>query len=433
MKQVNVGIIGFGTVGAGTVEILLNNREITGKRVGLDIVLKRVADLDLESDRGVELPEGVLSDDAVELINDPDIDIVVELMGGLTTAKKFIISAMKNGKHVVTANKALLAEHGSELYDIATQNGVNLAYEAAVGGGMPVVGALRDGLAANNTTAIIGILNGTSNYILTRMAKDGLPYEDAVNGAIELGYAEDPPDLDVDGTDAAHKLAILISLAYGVPAPFESIYREGIDRLTQEDIEFAEEFGYCLKLLTIARDLGNEVEARVHPAMLPKDHILANVNDAFNAVYIEGDYVGPTLYYGQGAGRNPTGSAVVADIMSIARRIKDNSDKVIPPLGFSDPTGQVIKIQPMQNLKTAYYFRFSALDKPGILSKIAGILGEKNISISSVIQKGRDTSGAVPIVMLTHEAIEQDVMEALAQIDKLDVLKDKTMMIRVMG
>ncbi len=433
MKQVNVGIIGFGTVGAGTAEILLKNREIIGKRVGLDIVLKRVADLDLETDRGITLPEGVLIDDASALLNDPDIDIIVELVGGLTIARQFISTALNNGKHVVTANKALLAEFGSELYKIAEEKGVNLGYEAAVGGGMPVVGALRDGLAANNTTTIIGILNGTSNYILTRMAKDGLPYEDAVNGAIKLGYAEDPPTLDVDGTDAAHKLAILISLAYGVPAPYEDIYKEGIDRLTQDDIQFADEFGYCLKLLTVAHDLGGEVEARVHPAMLPKGHILANVNEAFNAVFIEGDYVGPTLYYGQGAGRNPTGSAVVSDIMAIAKKIKSCSDKSVNPLGFADTTGQSIKIQAMDSLKTAYYFRFSALDKPGVLSKIAGILGEKNISISSVIQKGRDADGAVPIVMLTHEAVEKDVTEALEQIDELDVLQDKTMMIRVMG
>ena len=434
MKQVNVGIIGFGTVGAGTAEILLKNREIIGKRVGLDIVLKRVADLDLETDRGITLPPGALSNDAAGLLNDPVIDIVVELIGGLTIAKQFISTALNNGKHVVTANKALLAEFGSELYDIASQNGVNLAYEAAVGGGMPVIVALRDGLAANNTTTIMGILNGTSNYILTRMAKDGLPYEDAVNGAIKLGYAEDPPTLDVNGTDAAHKLAILISLAYGVPAPFEMIYREGIDKLTQEDIQFADEFGYCIKLLTVARDLGGEVEARVHPAMLPKGHILSNVNEAFNAVFIEGDYVGPTLYYGQGAGRKPTGSAVVSDIMSIAKKIKAGSGMAaVCPLGFADSTGQTIKIQSMQNLKTAYYFRFSALDKPGVLSKIAGILGSKNISISSVIQKGREIDGAVPIVMLTHEAYERDVTAALKEIDRLDVLQDKTMMIRVMG
>ena len=433
MKQVNVGIIGFGTVGAGSAEILLKNREIIRKRVGLDIVLKRVADLDLASDRGITLPAGVLSSDSNELLNDPEIDIVVELIGGMATAKKFISTALTNGKHVVTANKALLAEHGGELYETAKKKGVALAYEAAVGGGMPVIGALRDGLAANKTLKIIGILNGTSNYILTRMSKEGLPYEEAVSGAIKLGYAEDPPTLDVNGTDAAHKLAILISLAYGVPAPFENIYKEGIDRLTPEDILFADQFGYCIKLLTIAQHLGDEIEARVHPAMLPKNHMLANVNEAFNAVFIEGDYVGPTLYYGQGAGRRPTGSAVVSDIMAIAKKIKNSSDKTSSPLGFADSTGQTIKIQSIKNLKTAYYFRFMAVDKPGVLSKISGILGERDISISSVLQKGRDAGGAVPIVMLTHEAYEKDVTEALSQLDKLDILKDRTMMIRVMG
>lgn len=431
MGQVNVGIIGFGTVGAGTAEILIKNNEIIRKRVGVDIRLKKIADLDLETDRGVDLPPGVLTKEASEIMDDPDIDIIVELIGGIKIAREFIIGSMEKNKHVVTANKALLAEYGHELYEVARENKVNLAFEAAVGGGIPVIGALRDGLAANNVRTMIGILNGTSNYILTRMTQDGIPYQDAVNGAIELGYAEDPPTLDVDGTDAAHKLALLISMAFGVPAPFENIYREGIDKLTQEDILFAEEFGYCLKLLTVARDLGDEVEARVHPAMLPKDHILANVNEAFNAVFIEGDFAGPTLYYGQGAGRQPTGSAVVSDIMEIARKIKAGVNTMTSPLGFCETGNRPIKIQSIHNLKTAYYFRFAAVDKPGVLSKIAGILGEKSISISSVIQKGRERDGAVPIVMLTHEAMERDVIDALKLIDKLDVLKGKTMMIRV--
>jgi len=431
MDHINVGIIGFGTVGAGTAEVLIKNRDIITKRVGIDIRLKKIADLDLETDRGIDLPAEVLTKDASEIMDDPDIDIVVELIGGMTTAKEFIVRSMKNNKHIVTANKALLAEYGDELYTTAKENNVNLAFEAAVGGGIPVIGALRDGLAANNIHTMIGILNGTSNYILTRMAQDGLPYQDAVNGAMELGYAEDPPTLDVDGTDAAHKLALLISVAFGVPAPFENIYREGIDRLTPEDILFADEFGYCLKLLTVARNLGGEIEARVHPAMLPKDHILSNVNDAFNAVFIDGDFVGPTLYYGQGAGRRPTGSAVVSDIMEIARKIKMGLNSPAPSLGFCDATGQSVKIQSMDKLKTSYYFRFLAIDKPGVLSKIAGILGDNNISISSVIQKGRETDGAVPVVILTHEAMERDVNKALELIDKLDVLKGKTMMIRV--
>ncbi len=431
MRQINVGIIGFGTVGAGAAEILLGNREIIGRRVGADVVLKRVADLDLESDRGIQLDKGVLIRDAGEIIEDPEIDIVVELIGGMTKAKEIILEAMKKGKHVVTANKALLAEHGREIYRAGVENNVSIAFEASVGGGIPVIRSLREGLSANNIRSIIGILNGTSNYILTRMTMDGLAYSKAVQGAIELGYAEDPPDLDVNGTDAAHKLAILISLAFGFTAPFESIYREGIERLTSDDISFASEFGYCIKLLTVARDLGGEIEARVHPAMVPLDHMLANVNEAFNAVHIEGDFVGPTLYYGKGAGRRPTGSAVVSDIMSLARQIRHGVNMLIPPLGYDTLKDDEFRIQPIERLSTSYYFRFSALDKPGVLSRIAGILGEKGISISSVIQKGRQINGSVPIVMMTHEAMEKNVREAMELIDRLDVLTDRTMMIRV--
>jgi homoserine dehydrogenase len=265
------------------------------------------------------------------------------------------------------------------------------------------------------------------------MAQDALPYAKAVEEAITLGYAEDPPTLDVDGTDAAHKLAILLSVAYGATVSFNDIYREGIDRLTPEDILFAEEFGYCLKLLAIVRDLGSSVEARVHPAMIPLGHIMANVGDVYNAVYMEGDFVGPSLYYGLGAGRKPTGSAVVSDIISLARQKKDGIKVLIPPLGHARLKEGDISIQPMDDLNSAYYFRFSAIDKPGVLSKIAGILGNNNISISSVIQKGRKVNGSVPIVMLTHEAMESDVVKALELIDKLDVLTDKTMMIRVEG
>ena len=433
MKQINVGIIGFGTVGSGTAEILIYNREKISDRVGADINVKRIADLDLKTDRGILLEPGILIHDVWKIINDPEIDIVVELIGGTEKAKEYILGAIKNGKHVVTANKALLAKHGSEIYQAAEENGASLGFEASVGGGIPVIRALREGLAANNIKTIMGILNGTSNYILTRMAQDGLPYDKAVQEAIAMGYAEDPPDLDVDGTDAAHKLAILISVAFGAPVSFESIYREGIDRLTPEDIRFADEFGYCLKLLAVARDVGGMVEARVHPAMLSKDHIMANVNDVYNAVYIEGDFVGPNLYYGLGAGRGPAGSAVVSDIIALARQIRNNVKILIPPLGHARFKKGEISIQPMDRLNSAYYFRFSAIDKPGVLSKIAGILGDNRISISSVIQKERKIGGFVPIVMLTHEASESDVINALKLIDQLDVLTAKTMMIRVEG
>jgi homoserine dehydrogenase len=431
MGYINVGIIGFGTVGAGTVEILLKNRQTISSRVGSDIMVKKIADLDIKSDRGISIDPSILTTDALDIINDSEIDIVVELIGGVDKAKEYILAAIDKEKHIVTANKALLAEHGKEIYQAADKKGTGLAFEAGVGGGIPVIRALREGLAANNIKIIMGILNGTSNYILTRMAQSGLAYGEAVRQAIALGYAEDPPDLDVDGTDAAHKLALLISVAYGAPVFFDDIYREGIERLTPEDIRFAGEFGYSLKLLALARDLGGRVEARVHPAMVPLDHIMANVNDVYNAVYIEGDFVGQTLYYGLGAGRKPAGSAVVSDIISLAREIQNGKKTFIPPLGYARFKRKYIPIQSIDSLTSEYYFRFSAIDKPGVLSRIAGILGDNMISIASVIQKERKVNGSVPIVMLTHEAKEKDVSKALKLIDRLDVLTDKTMMIRV--
>ncbi|MFP3927275.1 MAG: homoserine dehydrogenase [Desulfobacteraceae bacterium] len=431
MKQVNVGVIGFGTVGAGTVEALLENREIIRNRVGADIVVRRIADLDAETDRGVSLAPGVLTRDAMEVIDDPEIHIVAELMGGTGKAKEYILRAMDKGKHVVTANKALLAEYGKEIYEAARLNEVDLAFEGSVGGGIPIIGSLRGGLSANRIGTIVGILNGTSNYILTRMSEEGMPYDQAVQEAISLGYAEDPPTLDVDGTDAAHKLAILISICFGVPAAFGRIHREGIDRLTPEDVGFAKEFGYSVKLLAVARRHGERVEARVHPTMIPGDHILANVNGPYNAVYLEGDFVGPNLYYGLGAGRHPTGSAVASDIIYLAREIRQGMKNFIPPLAHARPREEEIDILPIEDLTSAYYFRFSALDRPGVLSKISGILGENDISLSSVIQKGRRASGSVPVVMLTHEAEEGNVIRALAELDKLPVLTSPTVMVRV--
>jgi homoserine dehydrogenase len=431
MDQVNIGIIGFGTVGSGTVEILINNREIIASRVGCEMVVKKIADLDISRDRGIPVASELLTTDAMEIIRDPSIHIVLELIGGLTDAKAFILRAMEAGKHVVTANKALLAEHGREIYGAAEKHGVSLAFEASVGGGIPVIRSLREGLSANRIKTIMGILNGTSNYILTRMSQDELPYSRAVEEAIRLGYAEDPPTLDVDGTDAAHKLAILVSIAFGQPVPFKSIYREGIDHLTPDDIRFADQFGYCLKLLAISRNLGDRVEARVHPAMVPLDHIMANVNGVYNAIYIDGDFVGPNLYYGHGAGKKPTGSAVVSDLMHLARQIRCGVKSLIPPLAHVQPLSREVAIQPIEELRTCYYFRFSAKDRPGVLSKISGILGENDISIYSVIQKGREVDGSVPVVMLTHEAKESSVRKALEQMEHLDVLTDKTMTIRV--
>ncbi len=431
MSQINVGIIGLGTVGTGTVEILMANREIIKNRVGAEVVIKMIADLDIDSDRGIGVNRDLLTRKAMDVIEDPEIDIVVELIGGLEKAKEYILKSMERGKHVVTANKALLAECGEEIFDAAEQFGVSLAFEACVGGGIPIIGAFKHGLSANRIQTAMGILNGTSNYILSRMAQEGLPYEQAVQEAINLGFAEAPPTLDVDGTDAAHKLAILISIAFGSPVSFEGIYREGIAALTPDDVRFAGEFGYSVKLLAIARNLGDRLKACVYPAMIPRNHILANVNDAYNAIYIEGDFVGPNLYYGLGAGRRPTGSAVVADIMDIARQIRAGQKGPLPPLAHVRSPKKRIVIQPMEELTNAYYFRFSALDKPLVLSRIAGILGEHNISISSVIQKGREVDGSVPVVMLTHEARESNVQKAISLIDELEILTDKTVMIRV--
>jgi len=431
MSGINVGIIGFGTVGAGTVEILTKNREIISNRVGNDVNLRKIADLDIASDRGVPVDRELLTTEAMDVIDDPDIHVVVELMGGLQKAKEYILKAMERGKHVVTANKALLAESGQEMYQAAEHYGVSLAFEASVGGGIPVIGALRGGLSANHIHTTMGILNGTSNYILTRMTQEGLPYDRVVKEAVELGLAEDPPTLDVDGIDAAHKLAILMSIGFGSPVSFKKIYKEGITELTPDDIRFAGEFGYCVKLLAISRNLGGMLEARVHPAMIPKDHIMANVNGAYNAIYLEGDFVGSNVYYGLGAGRRPTGSAVVSDIMDLARQIRLGLKKPMPPLGHVSPPEAGIHIQPMEELSTSYYFRFSVLDRPGVLSKISGVLGNHKISIASVIQKGREVNGSVPLVMMTHEAMENNVQKAISIINELDVLTGKTIMIRV--
>lgn len=431
MSEVQIGIIGFGTVGAGTYEVLKNNADLIRARVGARVVVKRIADLDLHSDRGVTIDRDILTPEAMEVIEDPEIQIVVELVGGLTHAKEYILKAMERGKHVVTANKALLAEYGDELYKKAQECGVGLAFEASVGGGIPIIGAMKGGLSANRFQNIMGILNGTSNYILTKMSRDYLPYDQVVKEAVRLGYAEDPPTLDVDGTDAAHKLAILVSLAYGSAVSFKDIYREGITSLTPDDIRFAQEFGYCVKLLALARDRGEMVEARVHPVMIPKDHILANVNWAYNAIYLEGDFVGANLYYGLGAGRRPTGSAVASDIIDLSRRLVLGDKGPLPPLAHFDKGHRKVVVQPIEQLTTAYYFRFSAVDQPGVLSKISGVLGEHQISIASVIQKGREVNGPVPVVMLTHEAREENVQKAISLINDMDIVTDKTVLIRV--
>ncbi len=431
MSEVKVGLIGFGTVGAGTVEVLATNRELIEDRVGAAIALKRIADLDIQSDRGVKVDHGLLTTDAMEIINDPEIDVVVELIGGCDEAMEYILMAMERGKHVVTANKALIAQHGNELFEAAERCGVDIAFEASVGGGIPIIRALREGLAANQIEGVLAILNGTSNYILTRMTGEGLSFRDALALAQKLGYAEADSTLDIDGSDAAHKLTIIVSLAFGYPCKYEDVYREGIEEISPEDIRFAAEFGYCVKLLAIARRVDDQIEARLHPAFVPLDHILANVNEAYNAIYIEGDFVGPTLFYGLGAGRRPTGSAVVSDLMDIARNHIKGVARRVSPLSFARSPAPEPLLRPMDQVVSDYYFRFSAVDRPGVLSRISGVLGSNNISIASVMQKKREALGSVPVVMLTHEARERDVRKSLQIIDKLDVVTEKTVLFRV--
>ena len=431
MPQIKVGLIGFGTVGAGMMEVLINNRKLIEDRVGAEIAIKKIADLDIDSDRGVKIDTAFYTTDAMEIVNDPEIDIVVELMGGCDQAMEYILMSMERGKHVVTANKALIAQYGRQLFETAERYGVDIAFEASVAGGIPVIRALKEGLAANQIKAVLAILNGTSNYILTRMTGEGISFNEALSKAKRLGYAEADPTLDIDGSDAAHKLTIIISLAFGHPFTYEDIYKEGIDGISPEDIRFAGEFGYCLKLLAIAREVDGHIEARVHPAFVPLDHILANVNEAYNAVYVEGDFVGPTLFYGLGAGRRPTGSAVVSDLIDMARNKVKGITRRVLPLSFARSPAKELSLRPMDHVVTEYYFRFSAVDSPGVLSKISGILGANNISIASVIQKGRGAHGSVPVVMLTHEAMERDVRKSLELIDKLDIVTERTVLFRV--
>jgi len=425
--MVKVGIIGFGTVGAGTVKVIFQNSGLIKKRTGLDIEIAKIADLDIKRDRGIRLPEGILTTDASEIIDDPGIDIVVELIGGIRPAKDFILRAIRNKKHVVTANKALLAEEGEEIFQEAKRNGVMLGFEASVAGGIPIIKVVREGLVANRFLSIYGIINGTSNYILTRMTAEGLSFKEALSEAQRLGYAEADPTLDVEGIDASHKLTILASLAFGIPLSYKSIYREGITGITPLDINFAKELGYSIKLLAIAKLADGELELRVHPTMVPEDYLISKVDGVFNAIYVEGDAVGPTLYYGRGAGDMPTGSAVVSDIVDIAKRLSSPE-----PARMAEAYGDVI-LKDMGEIVSMYYFRFTALDRPGVLSKISGILGEHNISIASVIQKGRRIGGAVPLVILTHMAMEKDVLKALSEIDRLSVVADRSFFLRVEG
>ena len=434
MGSVKVGIIGLGTIGCGTVRILQENGGVLEDRLGAGIEIVRVADLDLDRSRDVELDPAILTTDARAVIDDPDIQIVVELIGGIEPARTFILDSLDQGKHVVTANKALLSEHWEELVERAEERGVSLLYEGSVAGGIPLVRTIKVGLVANQIRSVTGIINGTCNYILSRMSKEKRPYEEVLAEAIEMGFAEADPAMDVDGIDAAQKLSILVNLCFNTPVSYSDLPCQGITDVTLLDLEMAEEFGYRVKLLASAQSRDGLVEAWVHPALVPEGHPLATVDNVFNAVYIEDDNLGPSLYYGRGAGGLPTGSAVVADIVSCARDILSGAVGRVPVGGSRSGACNEKPLKLAHDNVSEYYVRIAARDQPGVLSAISGVLGEEGISISSVIQRGRqiEEGGDVPLVMIVHEAPYSRMTRALDRIDDLNVTLAKSFLMRIL-
>lgn len=431
MKDINIGLLGFGTIGTGVVKLLAGNGLLIEEKLGARLTLKRIADLDITTCRDVPVAAGVLSNSADAVLTDPDISVVIELIGGYEPARTFVLRAIENGKHVVTANKALLALHGREIYAAAARRGVEVLYEAAVGGGIPVLSAIRGNLAANNFFTVLGILNGTCNYILTRMTQDGADFADVLKKAQQLGYAEADPTFDIEGIDTAHKLSLLLSLCFGTRVEFKDIHTEGISSISGLDINFARDFGYKIKLLAIGKRDGERIEARVHPTMIPVNYPLADVDGAFNAIRLTGDFVGPVMLYGRGAGMDPTASAVVGDVMEISRNILAGIGRRTAPLGYLDERVRDLPIKPIGEIVSKYYIRFSVVDKPGVIARIAGELGKNGISIESMIQSARSVQESVPIVIMTHEAREMDVRKALAEIDSFDIVREKSNLIRI--
>ena len=434
MNDIKVGLIGFGNIGAGVVRLLQDNADTVQQKVGHRITLKRIADLDITSNRGVTVDPALLTTNVNDIFNDADISIVIELIGGYEPAKSFVLRAIEAGKHIVTANKALLALHGDEIYAAAARKGVEVQFEAAVGGGIPVLSSIKGNLAGNRFNSVFGIMNGTCNYILTRMTQEGADFGEVLNSAQELGYAEPDPTFDIEGTDTAHKLAVLASLCFGTTIDFGTILTEGITGISGIDISYAAEFGYRIKLLAIGKltDDG-QLEVRVHPTMIPLHNPLADVNGVFNAIRLTGDFVGPVLFYGRGAGQNPTASAVVGDLIALSRSIAAGVQiRRAAPLGFLDTSITTLPLKPMEDIVTSFMLRFTALDQPGVLAGIAGVLGKNGISIESMVQTARHNGGeAVPIVIMTHEAREGAIREALAEIDQFDFIAEKSRLIRI--
>ncbi len=430
MKEILVGLLGFGTIGTGVVKLLKENQKMIERKSGVKIRLKRIADLDVKRDRGVRVEEEMLTTSSEEIIADPEISIIIELIGGYEPARTFILKSIEGGKNVVTANKALLSLYGEEIFRKAKEKGVSIGFEGSVGGGIPIIKAIKEGLAANNISSIWGILNGTSNYILSEMTERSRELTEVLKEAQKKGYAETDPRLDVEGMDACHKLVLLISLAYGVNLRPEDIYVEGISKITPLDVQYAKELGYKIKLLAISKKGEGEIEARGHPTLLPENHLLSKIEGTYNAIFIHGDAVSSTMFYGQGAGMMPTASSVVSDVIEISKRIIQGQS---PEFYWFSLGIQGIKVKKMGKIKASYYLRFTVLDQPGVLSKISGILGKHNISISSVIQKGREGKAreGVPIFMLTHEAKEKEIQKALAEINTLPVTLKEPLLIRI--
>ncbi|HEY0843517.1 homoserine dehydrogenase [Methylotenera sp.] len=431
MKQLNVGILGLGTVGGGTYTVLKRNASEITRRTGVAINVVQVADRSLANAKALAVDADV-TDDAFAVVNNPAVDVVVELIGGYTLSRELVLKAIANKKHVVTANKALIALHGNEIFAAAKVNNVIVAFEAAVAGGIPIIKALREGLGANRVEWVAGIINGTTNFILTEMREKGLNFADVLGEAQRLGYAEADPTFDVEGIDAAHKLTIMSAIAFGMPMKFEQAYTEGITKLEQVDIKYAEELGYRVKLLGITKRNDNGVELRVHPTLIPEKRLVANVNGAMNAVVVKGDAVGPTLYYGAGAGAEPTASAVVADLMDVARLIDATSAQRVPYLAFQPEQVQDLAILPIDEVQSAYYLRLRASDKPGVLADVTKILGDRSISIDAMLQKEPDEKETeADIVILTHITVEKNMNAAIAAIEALEAITAKVVRIRM--
>jgi len=428
MKKINIGLIGFGNIGSGVVKILRDKKALLSEKTGLDINIRKICDQDITSKRSVSVDKSLLTRNPKDIIEDPQIDIMVELIGGINPAREFIAEALKRGKNIVTANKALLAMHGQELFSEAAGRGKNIYFEASVGAGIPIIKSLREGLVANKFNSILGILNGTSNYILSSMSKEKRTFSEALKETKNKGFAEKDPTLDIEGMDSAHKLILLTYLSFGRLVNIEDVFIEGISRISLADVNYAKELGFEIKLLAIAQREGEDLEVRVHPTLIPEDHLLASVDSVFNAIYVEGDLAGDLLFYGPGAGQLSAASAVVSDIVDLTKDIKAG---LFRPMMNIVQDKSVKRLRKIDESSSRYYIRFTALDKPGVLAKISGVLAKFGISIASVTQKEKSKAQLVPIVMLIHEAREKDLRRALNMISRLDAIKEEPMAIRM--